>query len=180
MNMENKSVEEIIKERAKSRITKSQGIAFLQEYRANPEKFLPLADHQYKYFDKWEEETIRNLCWDAGIYQDNCPYFAECWKIFTTTLMTVYISVKGISWEPSLKNILVEFIRNGLISGLPSAERPQIDVNPFSDGHGNEFLCFTMVLGNDEKGRLICWGRGSTKYGTLNEYNQAQHGEQQR
>lgn len=108
--MENRSVEEIIRMRAKNRLTKKQGVDFLREYRDHPEMFLPLIDHQYKHFDEWEDQESRNLCWDAGIFQDNCPYFAECWKIFTTTVMTVFISIKGIDWEPNLKNILVEFI----------------------------------------------------------------------
>ena len=169
--MGNESAEEIIKIRTERRLTKSQGIDFLREYRKHPEKFLPLIDHQYKLFDEWEDQESRNLCWDAGIFQDNCPYFAECWKIFTTTVMTVFISKTGIDWEPNLKNILVEFIRNGLIAGLAGSELPYIETKVFTDKTGTEFYSFNLVLGDEAKGRFIDWGRGHAGYDELNQYN---------
>lgn len=52
--MEEKSTEENIRKRSENRITKAQGIDFLQEYRAHLERFLPLIDHQYKHFEEWE------------------------------------------------------------------------------------------------------------------------------
>ena len=55
----------------------NKSIAFLKEYRANPEKYLPMVDHQCKHFDEWNDEITRNLCWDAGILEGNRPYFAE-------------------------------------------------------------------------------------------------------
>ena len=169
--MENKSVEEIIRIRTENRLTQKQGVDFLREYRKHPEMFLPLIDHQYKSFDEWEDQESRNLCWDAGVFQDNCPYFAECWKIFTTTVMTVFITTQGINWKPNLKNILVEFIRNGLIAGLSGKDLPHIDTKAFTDGTGAEFYSFNLVLGEEEKGQSIHWGRGHFGYDDLNEFD---------
>lgn len=169
--MESRSAEEIIRMRTENRATQSQGIAFLQEYREHPEMFLPLIDHHYKHFDEWEDQESRNMYWDAGIFQDCCPYFAEGWKIFTTSVMTVFIPVKGISWEPNLNNILVEFIRNGLIAGLSGDDLPHIDTKIFTDGTGTEFYSFNLVLGDDDKGQFIHWGRTSFSYEELNEFN---------
>ena len=170
MSDTNYSVEEIIRTRAEQRLSKKQGIEFLREYREQPEKFLPLVDRQYREFEKWEDEITRNMCWDAGIYQDNCPYFCECWKVFLTTVVTVFISTKGIPWEPNLKNILVEFIRNGLIAGL-SRDTPHIEFSTFTDSSGNEFYSFNMVISEDEKGQFITWGRGHESYEELNKLN---------
>ena len=169
--MENHSVEEIIRMRAENRLTHKQGIDFLQEYREHPEKFLPLTDHQFRHFDEWADQESRNLCWDAGVYEDNCPYFAECWKIHTTTVMTVFISAKGIKWKPNLVNTFVEFIRNGLIAGVSSTENLHIDTVKFKDSKGHPFYSFNMVLGNEDQGRFIQWGRGGSRFDELNEYN---------
>ena len=169
--MENRNVEEIIWMRAEKRISQKQGIEFLREYREHPERFQPLIDHQYRHFDEWADEDSRNMCWDVGIFQDNCPYFTECWKIFTTTVMTVFVSVKGVSWEPNTVNILVEFIRNGLIAGLSSAEQVHIETARFTDGMNNEFVSFNLVLGKDEEGQFITWGRGHTGCEELNVFN---------
>ena len=168
--MENRSVEEIIRMRKDKRQTQSQGIAFLQEYRAHPERFLPLIDHQYRLFDKWADEESRNLCWDAGIYEDNRPYFAECWSLYTTTVMTVFISSKGMPPDADQRHFLVEFIRNGLIAGL-SSEQPHIEVQTVADDTGNEFFSVNLVLGDDEQGQFIAWGRGHTGYEKLNRFN---------
>ena len=35
-------------------------IAFLKEYRAHPERYLPLTDKQYKHYNEWEEESLEN------------------------------------------------------------------------------------------------------------------------
>ena len=167
------NVEEIIRQRTESRITQAQGIAFLKEYRAHPEKFLPLIDHQYRHFDKWADEESRNLCWDAGIYDGNCPYFAECWSIFIHTVMTVFISQKRIPPEADQKYFLVEFIRNSLIGGITTTAELHIEIATVTDDAGNEFYSVNLVLGNDEKGQFINWGRCSTSFEELNRFNSA-------
>ena len=169
--MKKRSLEEIMRRRAEGRRTQKQGIDFLREYREHPDQYLPLIDHQYRHFDAWQDEESRNLGWDAGIFQDSCPYFAECWKIYTTTVLTVFICRKGIPWKPDLKNILVEFIRNGLIAGLSGDGLPQIETRLFTDGTGTEFCSFNLILSEDGQGQLIHWGRGHFRYEELNRYN---------
>ena len=83
------TVNEAVKERRKRMQT--EGIDFLREYRADPERYLPLPERQYQHFDEWEGEIIRNLCWSAGLLEGNRPYFAEFWKIFGVTSMTVSV-----------------------------------------------------------------------------------------
>ena len=174
--MDYSDVERMIRHRAEKKVSQKQGIEFLREYREHPEKFLPLIDRQYKHFDKWEDEYSRNRCWDAGIYEENCPYFAECWEIVTSTVVTVYISAKWITREPDLKYILVEFIRNGMITGL-SKDRPHIEASRVTDGAGNEFYSINMVIGNHEKGQLIQWGKGHVSYDELNAFNEGKAGD---
>lgn len=169
--MENGSVEEIIRRRAEGRLTREQGPGFLREYREHPERFLPLIDRQYLTVDEWEDGVIRNLGWDAGIYQDNCPYFAECWKLFTATVMTVTLPAAAFPGEPDLKTVLVEFIRNGLVAGLCGEDPPRIETGALTDGTGAEFRTFNLVLSEDEQGQMIRWGRGYFRYDELNALN---------
>ena len=41
----------------------------------------------------------------------------------------------------------------------------------FTDETGAEFYSFNLVLGDDDKGQFIYWGRTSFSYEELNEFN---------
>ena len=79
---------------------KLTGIEFLKEYRAHPEKYLPLIDRQYKHFNKWEDEIIRNLNQGAGVGCNNQLYFVERYDVFFSSLATIFISTEGLKdWD---------------------------------------------------------------------------------
>ncbi len=151
-------------------------IAFLKEYRAHPERYLPMVNHQYKHFDEWENEIVRNMCWDAGILEDNRPYFMECWKVFSTTSITVLISAKGIEHWQNEMLFLLKFIEAGLITEFDK-DNLNIKVKKYAEENGNEFFSVNLVLGVDEKGQFIRWGRGSETFEALNRLNDETGGE---
>ena len=76
--------------------TAEDAIAFLDEYRQNKERFLPLIDHVWKTFPRREEETGDvNIGWDAGVFDGNRPYFCELWSS-GYMFLTYFISTIGI------------------------------------------------------------------------------------
>ena len=146
-------------------------IAFLKEYRAHPERYLPMVDHQYKHFDEWDDEITRNMCWSAGILNGNRPYFAECWKVFMTTSMTVFISAEGYENEKNELFFLMELMQAGL--AMPRCE----DLNHlkalrYTDGNGNEFISFNFVLDIEEKGQYMSWLGNFCGFDELNRLNE--------
>jgi len=145
-------------------------ITFLKEYRAHPERYLPMVDHQYNQFDKWEDEIVRNMCWSAGILNGNRPYFAECWKVFLTTAMTVFFSAAGYDHGKSEPFFLMELIRAGLV--IPrSADLNHLRALRYTDGSGNEFIAFNFVLDIEESGQYMSWLGSTCRFDELNRLN---------
>ena len=70
-------------------------IAFLRDYIANKDDYLPLIDHAWKTFGKRSLTDDVNIGWNAGIVEGNRPYFCECWADGYTAI-TYFISTKGI------------------------------------------------------------------------------------
>ena len=67
----------------------------LMEYRNNPEKYLPLIDHDSKFFPSREETDDVNIGWDCGFIGKR-PYFLECWATDGITMITIFLSTTGI------------------------------------------------------------------------------------
>ena len=67
----------------------------LMEYRNNKEKYLPLIDHEKKFFPFREETDDVNIGWDCG-FIGNRPYFLECWATTGITMLTIFLSTTGI------------------------------------------------------------------------------------
>ena len=144
--------------------------AFLKEYRTHPERYLPMVDHQYKHFDDWEDQITRNICWSAGILNGNRPYFAECWKVFLTTSMTVFFSAEGYENVKNELFFLMELLKAGLV--LPRGkDMNHLKALRFTDGNGNEFISFNFVLDIEEKGQYISWLGACCGFDELNRLN---------
>ena len=93
-----------------------------------------MPDKQYQHFDEWEEEIIRNLCWGAGLLEENRPYFAEFWKVFGVTSLTVTVSSKDT--EPAK---IVQMIQKAGLIECINPDKAEIHFKKFTDDHGNEF-----------------------------------------
>ena len=153
---------------------KLTGIEFLKEYRAHPEKYLPLINRQYKHFEEWEDEITRNLSWGAGVGHNNRPYFAERYDVFFSSLATIFISTEGLEdWDTEFtEQFLLLFWQWGLISGYTPKENPTI-VTRVTDGNGNEFFSVNMVLGTlDEHGDYHCFIPWNVKPNAFTELDQ--------
>ena len=123
------------------------GIRFLQEYLAKPEKFLPLVDHAWKVFPKRSEFGDVNIGWNAGLIENNRPYFCECWAE-GFTMLTYFISAKGIE-DYSVEQMEAMLHKAGIV-WFKQPQKDKIAVQPFTDSTGNAFFSVNLVVGDDE------------------------------
>ena len=111
-------------------------IECLQEYRNNPDKYLPMIDHEKRCFKHVTDTDDINLGWDCGFIGDR-PYFLECWAPPGLTMITIFMSTIGIEdySVTELERMLIEDAevytkKEGYIS-------PDL-VPKFYDSNGNE------------------------------------------
>ena len=148
-------------------------IRFLKEYRAHPEKYFPLIDHAWKCFaekdtgeNPWDDPEY-NIGWNAGVIGGNRPFFLECWATCGITMLTYFVSVKGIE-EYGEKELLKMLEEERLVKVL-DPEHPRTTAVKVNDDNGNEFFSVNIVCG-DEHGTYI---KGGTIYAYkfLNAFN---------
>lgn len=144
----------------------TEKLAFLDEYKSNPGKYLPLIDHAWKVFPDRSEYGEVNVGWNAGIVEGNRPFFCECWAEGITVL-TYFISTKGIE-EYSVEQI-EKMLADAEIIWYVGERKYPTSVKKFVDNNGNEFFSINIIVGDDD-GTYI---EGGVIYGMnrLNEYN---------
>lgn len=154
----------------KEKKTRLEGPEFLLEYRAHPDRYLPLSDVQYKHFDKWEDQIVRNLCWSAGLLEENRPYFAEFWKVFGVTTLTLTVSAKGAKPDEIVRMLW----KAGLIASN-DPEKVSIEYKSITDDHGNEFIGVNFVFGTEDDERAegyLTWMGKAYSFYKLNALNE--------
>ena len=148
-------------------------IRFLKEYRAHPEKYFPLIDHAWKCFaekdtgeNPWDDPEY-NIGWNAGVIGGNRPFFLECWATCGITMLTYFVSVKGI--EEYGETELLKMLEEERLVKVLDPEHPRTTAVKVNDDHGNEFFSVNIVCG-DEHGTYI---KGGTIYAYkfLNAFN---------
>lgn len=148
-------------------------IRFLKEYRAHPEKYFPLIDHAWKCFaekdtgeNPWDDPEY-NIGWNAGVIGGNRPFFLECWATCGITMLTYFVSVKGI--EEYGETELLKMLEEARLVKVLDPEHPRTTAVKVNDDHGNEFFSVNIVCG-DEHGTYI---KGGTIYAYkfLNAFN---------
>ena len=148
-------------------------IRFLKEYRAHPEKYFPLIDHAWKCFaekdtgeNPWDDPEY-NIGWNAGVIGGNRPFFLECWATCGITMLTYFVSVKGI--EEYGEKELLKMLEEARLVKVLDPEHPRTTAVKVNDDHGNEFFSVNIVCG-DEHGTYI---KGGTIYAYrfLNAFN---------
>ena len=149
-------------------------IRFLDTLRNSQGKFLPIVDHAWKVFPKentgteWYDDPEYNLGWDAGLVDGNRPYFAECWATNGITMLTYFVSTRGI--EDASTEDLVRMLTDAHLFRLLDPGNPRTAVMKFEDDTGNEFYSInvTAVVEDD----LYVEGGACYPFGPLNEYNE--------
>ena len=149
-------------------------IRMLNMFRLNPDKFLPVADHAWKVFPEedpgteWYDDTEVNLGWDAGLLEPDRPYFMECWATCGITMLTYFVSTRGI--EDASTEDLVRMLTDAHLFRLLNPGNPRTSVMKFEDDTGNEFYSINVTVGIEDD--LYVEGGACYPFGPLNEYNE--------
>ena len=146
-----------------------EGIGFLKEYRAHPDRYLPLVSRQYEIVKK-QEDRVTNLFWDAGIIEENRPYFVRCWKMFHVTSLDVYVSAEGMERWDAEHLFVPKMIRRGLLDVDDVRKIPPC-VGRTKDSCGKEFYIIHLVIGDEKPVQNIRWVGAKRPFEELNDFN---------
>ncbi len=152
---------------------RSLGPAFLREYRANRDAWLPMVDHAEEVFPKRSEYGEHNVGWSAGAYDETRPFFAECWAEDGVTVLTVFISAIGME-DASAEELIGRLEEIGWLT-CPEGSTP-CELLRYRDRLGNEFYSLNVCVGDEEKTYIE--GAAIYGYSLLNRENgRAEHAE---
>ena len=153
-------------------------IRLLDTIRSHPEKYFPITDHAWKVFPKKTEgnewcDPEYNLGWDAGLLDGNRPYFAECWATGGITMLTYFVSAKGM--EDAEKADILKLLTDARLFRPRDPEHPRANMMKFEDKSGNTFFSVNAAV-EDENGTYL---DGGTVYPfkELNGYNRKKNRE---
>ena len=142
------------------------GLQMVKAYRAHPEDFLPMMDFTEPVPAR-DEYGGANIGWNAGLLEENRPFFAECWAIDQVTVLTIYVSADGI--EDISPEELEKMVQE---SGYYSYVEPghKASVKTITNNKGETFFALDITVGIDED---PSWINGGEIYGwaVLNKYN---------
>ncbi len=151
---------------------KLSGLEMIKTYRANPDHYLPMIDHREEVPGRNKYGEV-NIGWNAGLLEENRPYFAECWAADHITTLTIYVSAKGI--EDKTAEELDRWFQNiGYYSYKDPGYAPAYVVS-FKRPDGNEFFMITVTVGIDDEPVRID-GAPIIPWRVLNEYNRETSG----
>ena len=148
-------------------VSELRGIEFLEEYRKNKDKYLPL------YPAVWERDS--GMGWDCGLFTENCPFFSDFWYDEGFTMLDYFIpydGVKGKSYE-ELFNELLEIEDIVLSDDYPY----DIMVKGGKQDHirekgGVKFIKFQIMVAMDDD-RYIKQRPRLKDYSLLTEYRES-------
>lgn len=145
---------------------KLSGLELIKAYREHPERFLPMVDKTEQTPAKNEYDEI-NIGWNAGMLDEKRPYFAECWAAYRITMLTLYVSTKGI--EDMSSEALEQWFQDiGYYHARNDANHGE--VLTFKNKKGEEFYSINIVVGTEDEPARIT-GAPILSWSILNEYN---------
>lgn len=142
-------------------------IEFLEHYRNNTRFYLPMIDHERKYWPKRTDNLGDiNLGWDCGAIGRR-PYFLECWSGDHITMITFFLSTIGIEHyrAEDLERMLIDAGLYSKKEGYKGAS-----VMAVIDSNNNQFFSVNIVVGVEDQDAVI-EGAIIYPYGQLNELN---------
>jgi hypothetical protein len=149
---------------------KLEGLDLIKEVRANPDRYLPMVDHTEEVPHRNEYGDV-NIGWNAGLLESNRPYFVECWAADGITMLTIFVSTKGIE-QKTPDELTRWFLDIGYFSftdgGYQTAE-----IGTFTNPEGAEFFSINIAVGVGDNPALID-GAPIYPWKTLNEYNRTE------
>ena len=143
------------------------GLELIKSYRTNPDRYLPMLDHTEEVPGRNEYGEV-NIGWNAGLLEENRPYFAECWAVDQMTMLTINVSAKGIE-EKTAEEIDQWFQNIGYYSYRGDKRYPAT-IRKEKYPNGEEFFIINLLVGAEDEPALID-GAPILPWSVLNKYN---------
>ncbi len=150
------------------------GLELIKSYRMNPGYYLPILDHTEEVPGRNEYGEF-NIGWNAGLLEENRPFFAECWAADQMTMLTINVSAKGIE-EKTRDEIDRCFQDVGYYSYRGERQYPA-NVEKVEYPDGEEYFIVNLLLGTEDEPSLVNGAR-VLPWSLLNEYNRETSGKQ--
>lgn len=128
-----------------------KGLDVIRAYRNNKGNWYPMVEHVEKTVSGENEYGEYNIGWNAGMFDENRPFFAEYWAVNCISMITVFVCSRGIE-KLSKKEILGRLKETGFYSEREGNVSAQVET--FKDSKGNSFFSINIVAG-DEDGKYI-------------------------
>lgn len=148
---------------------KLEGMELIKDYRTHREHYLPMNDHTEQVPRRNDYGDV-NIGWYAGLLEPNRPYFAECWAADGITMLTIFISTKGIE-DKSPAELEEWLLRTGYFS-YKEANHSPAKVIVFTNPAKEDFFSVNICVGVGDEPALID-GAPLLPWSVLNEYNKA-------
>ena len=145
----------------------------LTDIRSNPDRYDPLVDHAGWHHERKTQSGDVNIGWNIGLLAENRPWFAECWARDGMTMLTYFISTRGI--EESTPVQLQHMLEDAGIVRFTDPDRDNTPaVSRFKDGNGNEFFSVNILVGVEDEDAYITKDSGIIyRFRELNRFNEA-------
>jgi len=149
------------------------GLNLVKDYRAHPEKYLPMIDHT-EHVPRRNEYGDVNIGWNAGLLEENRPYFVECWAADGITMLTIFISTRGIE-DKTPDELTKWFLDIGYFSFVDGGYQTA-EIGTFTNPEGNTFFSINIAVGvEDEPARIE--GAQIYPWSVLNSFNKTEFAE---
>ena len=141
------------------------GMDLIRAYDQHPEEFLPMNKPDNEVPPRNEYGEV-NIGWNAGLLDENRPFFAECWAVDGITVLTMFVSTLGIENETP-EELEQRFLESGYYRKREGADRAP-EVRKFA-ADGNEFYSINVTVGVDDEPAVI-EGAYILSWNTYNRY----------
>lgn len=141
------------------------GLDLIQAYQRAPERFLPMIDPPERHEKNRYGET--DIGWNAGLLLDSRPFFAECWAKDGMTMMTFYLSTRGI--EDYSGDDVIRLIHESGFFHFKEPGQRGFEALKFNTSKGEEFFSVTIPVGFDDAPALL-EGAPILPWSVLTEY----------
>jgi len=145
---------------------KLQGISFIEEYKKNLDKYLPL--HPYAFMN-----DRNGMGWNCGILEENRPYFVDCWCDDGCTFADIIIPETGIE-KITAEELKEKILKAGIYA--PSNEGVDSKYHGMAnicwkrvEDDGNSYVCFQVLVGDEDY--TYVEGCPIYSFSLLNQYN---------
>ena len=143
------------------------GLELIKDYRKNPERYLPMIEHKEEVPAR-NEYGEHNIGWNAGLLEENRPFFVECWAVDQMTMLTICVSARGIE-EKSPEEMDQWFQNVGYYSYKGEKKHPA-HIEKVRYPNGEEYFINNLLVGAEDEPAQIN-GAPILPWSVLNEFN---------